>query len=289
MVMQTLCEDDRVNAEFAHNSSVCFQEASSMMFVYSIAWFLMFWSYGFPLLKSLSNDHIKNKERAIEVVVVPAQQSVPITNRWDKNVIDYVHRIGGTFSLEWMKSVLLSPSMVAIFIGLFIGLVPALQQGLFNPRGGDLFHGTFRPLGSAIVTLGEPLICVNCLVMAASLAQTDLGITSGIRYAQSMIDSFLFKDVETAQQNQWAKLIRIESQIPTTDTLPCIVIQQSQDEDSAPIAMKSDEENRPRSVVPKLRTIATHLLCRLITSTILKPKYAMLFYLFPRSLRYVCT
>lgn len=265
MVMQTLCEDNRVNAEFAHNSSECFEEASSMLFVYSIAWFLMFWSYGFPLLKSLSNEHIANKETVVDIVPT---QSVPtiIRKKWDTSVIDFVHRMGRIISLDWMKNVFLSPSMVAIFIGLLIGLVPALQQGLFNPHGGgDPFGGTFRPLGSAIVTLGEPLICVNCLVMAASLAQTDLGITSGIRYAQSMIDSFLFKDVETSEQNQWAKLIRIETQLPAKDGLPCLVIQQqSQDDDDAPIAIKSDEENKPKSAVPKLRTIATHLLCRFI-------------------------
>eukprot|EP01035_Chromulina_nebulosa_P021916 gene21916-28375_t len=270
MVMQTLCEDNRVNAEFAHNSSECFEEVSSMLFVYSIAWFLMFWSYGFPLLKSLSNEHTANKETVVDVVPT---QSVPtiIRNRWDTSVTDFAHRIGRNISLDWMKNVFLSPSMVAIFIGLLIGLVPALQQGLFNPHGGgDPFDGTFRPLGSAIVTLGEPLICVNCLVMAASLAQTDLGITSGIRYAQSMIDSFLFKDVETSQQNQWAKLIRIEKQLPAKDGLPCLVIQQqSQDDDDAPIAMKSDEGNKPKSAVPKLRTIATHLLCRLILSPLI--------------------
>ena len=250
MVMQTLCEDDKVNAKFAHHSSECFEEASSMIFVYSIVWFLMFWSYGFPLLKSLSNNHI-SKESTVELVA----KSSAGENVWKNYAMNIAYSARGCISLDWMKSVFLSPSMVGIYIGLLVGLVPPLQQGLFNQHGGDPFNGMFRPLGSAIVTLGEPLICVNCLVMAVSLAQTDLGITAGIRFAQSMIDSFLFRDVESLQ------LIRIGYK-PQAKDAPSSSIP-TQDEEYAPvIAMKSDEEKKPKSAVPKLRTIATHLLCR---------------------------
>lgn len=45
LVMSTMCEDSIVNADFDSNSGLCFQEASSMMFIYSIGWHCVYWTF----------------------------------------------------------------------------------------------------------------------------------------------------------------------------------------------------------------------------------------------------
>ena len=89
LVMKTMCEDDSVNADYSDASS-CFNEASSMMFVYSIGWHLVFWSYGFPVLKSLDNEN------------------------YTSNVSLYSN---------FVSNVILSPCMLAIYIGVLIGII----------------------------------------------------------------------------------------------------------------------------------------------------------------------
>lgn len=53
MVMQSLCEQVIINHDYDDNSKLCYSEASSMLFVYSIGWHILFWSYGFNQLKRI--------------------------------------------------------------------------------------------------------------------------------------------------------------------------------------------------------------------------------------------
>ena len=53
MVMQSLCEQEIINHDYSNDSKKCYSEASSMLFVYSIGWHILFWSYGFNQLKRI--------------------------------------------------------------------------------------------------------------------------------------------------------------------------------------------------------------------------------------------
>ncbi len=53
MVMQSLCEQVIINHDYDDDSKLCYSEASSMLFVYSIGWHILFWSYGFNQLKRI--------------------------------------------------------------------------------------------------------------------------------------------------------------------------------------------------------------------------------------------
>lgn len=146
IVMQTLCEHQLVNQDYEMSSSKCFNEATAMLFVYSIGWHIMFWSIGYPILMNL-----KEKDTVIISTATTATAIAPL------RVID-TQKI-----LKPLKLIVLHPCMVAIYVGTFIGCVPSLQALLFPPSA------ALRPLGSAVATLGEPLICCNCLIMASSL------------------------------------------------------------------------------------------------------------------------
>jgi hypothetical protein len=148
LVMETLCADEVINADFNHDAKECFNQASIMIFVYMVGWFIMFWGYSFPLLKSArEKDH---------------NQSINIVEKSSKLTIEI---IWNAFKDRCLK-IISTPVMIAVMIGFIIGLIPALRTRLFNSQN-HLFV-----FGSAIYTLGQPVICLNCLVMAASLAQS---------------------------------------------------------------------------------------------------------------------
>ena len=157
MLMQTLCEQPLVNAQYMGNSSQCMAEANSMLFVFSIGWHIMFWSYGFPMLETLS-------QVGSLLQGVAGSKGAPATQSMS-SVVQMATMV--TSLRRWAQQTLLSSSMVAIYIGLIIGLTPALQNAMFRD------FTAMRPLGSALKTLSEPVVCINCLVMSANLAQID--------------------------------------------------------------------------------------------------------------------
>ena len=53
LVMQTICDQSIVNVDYENDPNTCYTQASSMIFVYSIGWHIMFWTYGFPTLQTL--------------------------------------------------------------------------------------------------------------------------------------------------------------------------------------------------------------------------------------------
>lgn len=134
MVMQTLCDNPIINKTFGGDVVMCGGEASAMLFVYSIGWHITFFSYSITILRDLINPN---------------------------NVEKFSWR-------EWTKNVPLNPTLIAIYIGLIIGLVPALQDCFYNNPS-----GICKPIGSALLTVGNPIVCVNTLIMAATLAHID--------------------------------------------------------------------------------------------------------------------
>ena len=180
MVLQTMCENDTINLDYGSSAKQCYSEGTSMLFVYSIGWHLMFWSYGFPILKSL-----KEKQLLAATTVESPTTLLPVSDPMLLREDNTNHNVSSSSSssssricsslkpkllqaMKWLQSVLLTPAMMAIIVGVLIALIRPLQLMLFE----DL--SIFRPLGSAITTLGEPVVATSCLIMSASLAHVDL-------------------------------------------------------------------------------------------------------------------
>ena len=169
LVMKTICEDATVNADYDDDSIVCFNEATSMLFIYQIGWHVVYWSCGYPLLKSLDNDcNDEVRERGHVIELDQTAVNVDTTVMYSGEGYEHSSEEGKAKN-EWIKEIInnfiLSPCMIAIYIGIGIGLIPYLQEWLFYEVS------VIRPLGSAVATLGEPVVCVNTLIMSASLAQ----------------------------------------------------------------------------------------------------------------------
>ena len=153
MVIQTLCTQADLNQDYNHSSSQCFSEGTSMLFIYSIGWNLIFWSYGYPGLASL---HTMTDE------------ALPVANSW-KKMVNFLYSddlVPETYS--WARKVLLSPNMVAIYIAIFIGLIDPLRNQIFGS------NTVLSPIGESLITLGQPVVCLSSLVMYASLAKVKL-------------------------------------------------------------------------------------------------------------------
>ena len=170
MVMQTMCNESYVKADYDDNQNKCFAEATSMLFVYSMGWHLMFWSYGFPTLKTIKKKFYAD---AADLVVETIDDSLVAESEYtflNQILIAISFRKNKNLFLNWLQMIFLTPAMVAIFIGVAIGLIPYTQKLMFEEMS------FLEPLGSAITTLGEPVVAINCLIMSASLAQVDFSI-----------------------------------------------------------------------------------------------------------------
>ena len=168
MVMQTMCEEKYVKADYNDSQSECYIEATSMLFVYSMGWHLMFWSYGFPKLKALKQRFYSDLPNLGTDIIHDDATIVESSNEIFNAILRKISfRKNRDAFCSWLKTIFLTPAMIAIFIGIAIGLIPFTQELMFEKMS------FLRPLGSAITTLGEPVVAVNCLIMSASLAQVD--------------------------------------------------------------------------------------------------------------------
>lgn len=141
LVVQSLCETHPVVDDFT-DANECFREGTAMMFIYSIGWHLMYWSYGYRQLVKISEMDGRNTTSS------------------------------GAFSFEaaikLVKSIFSTPAMLAIYCGMFIGLIPGLKDLMFTRMS------VLRPIGGAIEVLAQPCVAMNSLIMAASLAHVDI-------------------------------------------------------------------------------------------------------------------
>lgn len=166
MVLESLCDLSIVNEDYGGVTKDCFAEGTSFTFVYSIGWNILYWSTLYPLLTKVS-ENIKNGGRQ-SVVVLTNEDAA---NHRHPSVFDrylpqwaYWSKIKGLLSRS-----LLTPSMYAIYAGLFIALITPLQNALF---GSDVTFLT--PFGGSLKTLAQPVVCLNTIVMSASLVRVRL-------------------------------------------------------------------------------------------------------------------
>lgn len=150
LLMQGICQNPIVNQDFNSDAGACADLATSMIFVYITGWFIMFWGFSYPLLQKPKVVHLR-----VEVV------KESISSSSNSYLTQFLKLI------PTLKQMFLSPSMIAIYIGMFIGLVTPLQQLIFTKQTPGL------PFGDSIYAIGNPVVCLNCIIMAASLAHCD--------------------------------------------------------------------------------------------------------------------
>jgi hypothetical protein len=216
MVMQTLCDEPLVSADdYAGKASLCIADANSMLFVYSIGWHVMFWSYGWTMLKTLVVDKHQQRETTAQIV----------------------------------SRMILSPSMLAIYLGIFIGIIGPIRNAMFRD------FTVLRPLGSALKTLGDPVVCLNCLVMSANLAQIDLSpvsrlLTTASSWFSSAAEGSVFDKETTVHE-----LVSVSSPLHNS-------VAESAAEAEAAVAVEKGDPSPPP--LPQFCTILSFILCRLV-------------------------
>src|SRR5690606_25226450 len=68
------------------------------------------------------------------------------------------------FDINELKRIFLQPSMIAIVCGIAVGLITPLKKLLF------VEPSVLTPFAGAAIILGEPVVGVQTVIMAASLA-----------------------------------------------------------------------------------------------------------------------
>ncbi|KAG5188507.1 hypothetical protein JKP88DRAFT_304328 [Tribonema minus] len=274
LYMESLCDQDIVNADYDGSASECFAAATSMIFVYLITWHIWFYSWGFYELAkaddldekptalppvdnflgvSITGDFDRPHSMAVSVVAAAQQQqhggaavagaddceagsggggggfaggartfklsaaasecdsttgaraaarapdallpplshsrcgsaaSGPAADKaarapaFASAAANPDVRANGLAPLPekqrwWLGGAggvwraVVSPPNVAVLLGVTIGVVPALREGMFHDATSPL-----RPIGAAIVTIGQPTIALQTLLMAARSSST---------------------------------------------------------------------------------------------------------------------
>lgn len=162
LVMQILCQDQLINADYDHDSEKCYDDATSMIFVYMISWFVMFWGYGFPTLESLK--HFENRNSLITTLrsrhnSTASEVASNLFQYYKKAILDTDNQ---QYVIDKIKKIFINPAILSVIIALIVGLIKPIQEQLFTPEG----HLSI--IGASLETVGDPVVALNCLIMAAS-------------------------------------------------------------------------------------------------------------------------
>ena len=147
LVMSSLCADSNINEDYDNDSEACFEESSSMIFIYIIPWLLQFWSYGYSTLASINTSEFEDDQSKTELTSF---------------------RSGFGKTSRKLLLVLQNPALIGVYVGLTIGLIPGLGSYMFDSVT------VLQPFGGAVEILAAPVVALNSLIMAASLAHIDV-------------------------------------------------------------------------------------------------------------------
>lgn len=209
LVMQVLCQDSLINADFDDDSGKCYEEASSMIFVYMIVWLIMFWGYSFPTLQNLKQQEIESG--TVDLCRISTEETGSKTKTFA--YLEYVKQLATQPAYQqqlWIsiRKIIVNPAILAVFVALLVGLISPIQNQFFAPEG------SFSMIGSSLDTIGEPVVALNTLVMAASLAQCNFPVDK----IQKYFDTFLFENT-TSHEGKASSVAEISVRQPTTTLL----------------------------------------------------------------------
>lgn len=178
LILQTSCKQIRINEEYDSNEETCNAAALSMLFIYSILWQLLFWIMVPTELESVSRNLTQahnQRESSNSALDIDDTSSSGYNN--NSNADETVFASDGPnrnrywvqfcATCQFLGDIFSSPPMVGIGIGILIGVCAPVQSLLFSSKTTAL-----SPLGVAIEAVGQPVVTLSTLIMAASLAQT---------------------------------------------------------------------------------------------------------------------
>ena len=114
------------------------------------------------------NNHIENSLDAERCEVLKVKDEKHESTSSVGSFLVYFGILGSIDQWSFLKlmgtKMIGNINMVAIYIAIIISVIPHLQDSLFGEGG------YIRFAGDAIKTLGEPLVCINGIVMSGSLA-----------------------------------------------------------------------------------------------------------------------
>lgn len=228
LLMQGICQNPIVNQDFGSDASACANLATSMIFVYITGWFIMFWGFSFPLLQKPIVAHV-------------VKESVSSSsNSYFSHFLKLI---------PTLKQMFLSPSMIAIYIGMFIGLVTPLQQLIFTKPTPGL------PFGDSINVIGNPVVCLNCIIMAASLAHCDYS-----PIIQFFTDNIIINKLKGHNSDNQHALVPAGEEVAN----PLDIELSSKSKNVEKIVVKSGTSQiEEKATLPHARSVVALIVCRL--------------------------
>ena len=236
IVCSTLCEQSNINSLY-DSQLECFGDSKTMIFIYSIGWHILYWSMGISrltLLKTASND----------------------IEDFNYNPISIYRNFNVMAAYGFFQEVALSPTILATLMGLSIGLLDPIKNGLFlDPKS------FLSPLGGAIKTVGEPVVCLNCLIMAGSLGSVKLKFHKNNSSRSSNSNNNNSNNSNNSNSNSNSKDYEVINVIHSENTND-LKIQEIENTNSY---KEEDKINiNEETTNPNFRSIIGFLLCRLV-------------------------
>ncbi|GMH54423.1 hypothetical protein TrRE_jg8018, partial [Triparma retinervis] len=170
MVMLSMCKSSVINEDFAgpdlDASEECGRTALAFLFVYAMGFYFTFWGFGYMQLSKLQGP--SPQAGGGEEAMVSDKKSryglgSPPAAGPPSGVDGFLY-----FALV-VKKAFLNHMMIAVYLGVGFSCIPWLQDVLYSDVG------ALRPVGDTVATVSEPLVCLNCFIMAGSLALTFRG------------------------------------------------------------------------------------------------------------------
>ena len=165
MVMLSMCKSSVINAEFAgpdlDAGEECGRTALAFLFVYAMGFYFTFWGFGYMALSRLSLGRGEG-----EIMVEEKKEKYGVGKPPTKprpGVDGFLHLA------TVVKKAFLNHMMLAVYCGVGFSCIPGLQNLLYSDTG------VLRPLGDTVATVSDPLVCLNCFIMAGSLVLTFSG------------------------------------------------------------------------------------------------------------------
>lgn len=170
LVMRSACEQSLVFSNYGTEDK-CKDEAMSLVSAYNIGFNLTFWTFGFKMMRIFSERQAKAAAATESAVVTETANILSTASNSVNADIDgaepplLLQSSVSRYLIRMMDNL----PLLATILGIAVGLVPPLQRLLFSEDTPVLCS-----LAEALETIGEPLVCVNCLVMAAYLGHVNL-------------------------------------------------------------------------------------------------------------------
>ena len=231
LVCSTLCEQNSINFDYQSNSDTCFNDAKAMIFVYAISWHMLYWSLGMSRLSHL--------------------QTINDDASFNYNPIVIFNNFTWSATFKFAQIVFLTPTILATLLGISIGLIEPLKIGLFLNSSSFL-----SPLGGALKALGDPVVTLNCLINAGSLASVKIKLNY---HDLGQITNLFRKKISIAKDIE-------ENNTATYEVVNVIHDIKPQAQMTEQVKDKTQDKSIEQQAVtnPSFRTVLCFLACRLI-------------------------